>query len=124
MLPARNGFPIPGEFDDVIARMLELLHALSQAGPPESLGDDDGGRLFNPRRNRTEYLSDPVALGAIIYGRPDFAPSATQTEEAIWLFGESALEMLHGRDQCRSLKSKSYESGGLYLIADRSHLRN
>ena len=47
--------------------MLNVVEALAQAGPAEGFGDDDGGRLFNPRRNRTEHMTDPLALGALIY---------------------------------------------------------
>ena len=50
-------------------RMLDVVAALAQAGPAEGFGDDDGGRLFNPRRNRTEQMTDPLALGAVMYDR-------------------------------------------------------
>jgi hypothetical protein len=46
--------------------MLDVVAALAQAGPAEGFGDDDGGRLWNPRRNRTEQMTDPLALGAVI----------------------------------------------------------
>lgn len=66
VLASRNGVDIPADFDAVIGKMLDVVEALSQAGPPEGFGDDDGGRVFNSRRNRTEHMSDPLALGAVL----------------------------------------------------------
>ena len=92
LLQARNGFEIPPAYDAVLQRMLDVVAALAQAGPAEGFGDDDGGRLWNPRRNRTEHMTDPLALGAMIYSR-EF-PAAQLTEEAIWLFGNPAVDAL------------------------------
>jgi hypothetical protein len=64
LLAARNGMEIPPTYDAVLGRMLDVVAALAQAGPAEGFGDDDGGRLWNPRRNRTEQMTDPLALGA------------------------------------------------------------
>ena len=59
----------PQSYDAILQRMLAVLAALAQAGPPEGFGDDDGGRLFNPRRNRTEQTTDPLAVGSLLYSR-------------------------------------------------------
>lgn len=125
ILAARNGVEIPQEFDASLERMLQVLRSLAQAGPPEAFGDDDGGRVFNPRRNRTEHLSDPLALGAILYGQKD---SAVLTEESIWLFGEAAVnglarsgEQAEQGDQIereQQLASAAFPDGGLYVMAD------
>src|SRR5208337_4031610 len=48
-LAARNGMEIPPKYDAVLGRMLDVVAALAQAGPAEGFGDDDGGRLWNPR---------------------------------------------------------------------------
>src|SRR5437660_9023700 len=58
LLAAKNGLEIPAEYDAVLGKMLSVVQALSQAGPPEGFGDDDGGRLFNARRNRTENMTE------------------------------------------------------------------
>src|SRR5439155_16935854 len=55
-LAERNGIEIPSEFDSVVEKMLMVVEALSQAGSPEGVGDDDRGRVFNPRRNRTKHM--------------------------------------------------------------------
>ncbi len=90
LLAQRNGIQVPGGFDQILNRMLDVVAAVSQTDPPDSFGDDDGGRVFNPRRNRSEHLADPLAIGAILFDRDDMKHSATLTEEAVWLFGEPA----------------------------------
>ncbi len=52
LLAARNGMEIPPAYDQALGRMLDVVAALAQAGPAEGFGDDDGGRLWNPRRIR------------------------------------------------------------------------
>jgi hypothetical protein len=69
LLATINNVEIPLAFDSTLQKMLGVLEALAQTGPPEGFGDDDGGRLFNPRRNRTEQMTDPLALGALLYSR-------------------------------------------------------
>lgn len=89
-LAVRNEMPIPAAFDQTIKKMLEFLCALSQAGPPPRLGDDDGGRIFNPRRNCAEHMLDPLTTGAAIFGRADFKRAARGLrEETLWLLGSA-----------------------------------
>lgn len=87
MLGARNGFET-AELDAVIQRMTDALAAISQAGITPRFGDDDGGRLFDPARNRTPYLLDPVATAAVLYSNAQWkARSRSLPEEAVWLLG-------------------------------------
>ncbi len=116
VLASRNGVNIPADFDVVIQKMLEVVDALSQTGPAEGFGDDDGGRMFNPRRNRTEHMTDPLALGAVIYGREPIRSAANLTEEAIWLFGEPAVAAA-AKSQPRTIRSQAFEASGLYVLA-------
>jgi len=117
-LAHKNEIAVPEEFDNVTKKMLDVIQALSEVGPLESFGDDDGGRAFNPRRNHVEHMSDPLALGAILYGRDNYS-AATLTEEAIWLFGDKAIEVLGEPQHKLAAPSKAFTSGGLYLINDR-----
>lgn len=117
LLAAKNGLDIPPEFDATLERMLDVVQALSQAGPPEGFGDDDGGRNFNPRRNHTENMTDPLAVGAVLYGRKDFA-AARLTEESIWLFGQEAIDALSSEIAPAPAHSKSFPDGGIYILAD------
>ncbi len=120
LLAARNGMKIPPAFDAVLERMLAVIAALAQAGPAEGFGDDDGGRLWNPRRNRTEQMTDPLALGAVMYSRK--LSSAPLTEEAIWLFGNQAVEKLARANSSPpaspAAHSLAFPEGGLYVLAD------
>jgi hypothetical protein len=116
LLAARNGIDIPATYDAVLGRMLDVVAALAQAGPPEGFGDDDGGRLWNSRRNRTEHTTDPLALGALIYPR-EFS-AARLTEESIWLFGDQAIDRL-SRPQMQAVpQSIAFPDGGIYVLAD------
>jgi hypothetical protein len=120
LLATRNGMEIPPAYDTVLGRMLDVVEALAQAGPAEGFGDDDGGRLWNPRRNRTEQMTDPLALGAVTYRR-EFS-AARLTEEAIWLFGSQAVEELapgHSPTPASAAaRSFAFPDGGLYVLAD------
>ena len=116
-LAARNQLDIPGTFDGTIKRMLEVLRVLSQAGPAHTFGDDDGGRLFNPQRNRNEHLSDPLVLGATLFGQSDLIGAASCTEEAIWLFGKLALGVCAASPDPPKLKPACFEDAGIYVLA-------
>ncbi len=116
LLAARNGIAIPPSYDAVLGRMLDVVAALAQAGPAEGFGDDDGGRLWNPRRNCTENMTDPLALGALIYSK-EF-PAARLTEEAIWLFGDQAVAKLARARTTSAARSVAFPDGGLYVLAD------
>lgn len=147
-LAAANNIQIPPAFDDVLRKMLNVIAALAQAGPAEGFGDDDGGRLFNPRRNQTENMTDPLAIGALAFRR-DGLPLAHLTEESIWLFGDRAVAALAPKDKpsagsratappssasapastaalpasSRSaIVSAAFPDGGIYVLADSSPL--
>jgi hypothetical protein len=88
ILAVRNGVLVPEEFDKHLSRMLDALLLLSRAGVPHMFGDDDGGRVFDGRRNRDIHMLDPLATGAIIYQRGDFkAFSKSLPVETLWLLG-------------------------------------
>jgi hypothetical protein len=113
-----NDLEIPREFDHVLNKMLGVLSAVSRAGPPHGFGDDDGGRVFNPRRNRAEHLTDPLAIGALALGRDDLGAVAALTEEAVWLFGKQASSALSEQSVIRrDLRPVSFEAGGIYVMA-------
>jgi hypothetical protein len=69
--------------------MLRVVSVLCRNGDSQGFGDDDGGRLFNPRRNRGRHMSDPLALGACLFSNAQLDPPLT--EESIWIFGEKAV---------------------------------
>ena len=124
ILAARNGVGTPAAFDDVLRRMLTVVETLSQAGAAEGFGDDDGGRVFNSRRNRTGHMTDPLALGASLYGR-EACLTARLTEESVWLFGQQAIDSCAPAttEAPNDLRSTAFPDGGLYVLADRDPFR-
>jgi hypothetical protein len=117
ILAARNKIEIPKSFDAALGRMLDVLQAVSQGGPPNGFGDDDGGRVFDPRRNRSEHLIDPLAIGAVLFARDDLRSRASMTEEALWLFGPEAVSAFAQKSSRHALRPASFEAGGIYVMA-------
>ena len=118
LLAKENDFAIPEQFDNVLKKMLDVIQALSSTGSPEGFGDDDGGRVFDPRRNRIAHMTDPLALGAVLYDCNNY-PAARLTEEAIWLAGEKAVQKLTAPAVQPLPVSQALTSGGIYLSNDR-----
>ena len=120
-LAACNHLAVPESFDATLRRMLEVVRILSSNGPLEGFGDDDGGRVFNPRRNHVEHMSDPLALGAAIFQEPALRGATAITEEAIWLFGQAAV--MNPAEESPQPISVAFPDGGLYSMAsDRAHM--
>jgi hypothetical protein len=119
VLACINDVAIPPEFDRTLEKMLEALCLLGRAGTPPLLGDDDGGRLFDPSRNRAEHLLDPLVTGAVLFGRGDFKfVTVSLREESLWLLGEQGASEF---DRLIAEPPKSSSVGlpaaGLYLMA-------
>src|SRR5205823_2459281 len=66
-LAACNRLRVPDSFDASLRRMLHVVDVLGREGPAQCFDDDDGGRLFNPRLNQAEHMSDPLVLGACLF---------------------------------------------------------
>ena len=116
-LAIRNKIEVPSEYDITVRKMLGVVQALAQAGAPQSFGDDDGGRLFDPARNQNEHLSDPLAVGRVLYTDAHLT-AAPLTEESLWLFGEQAASQLSPPTPKAEIHSTAFESGGVYVLAD------
>jgi hypothetical protein len=118
VLASLNELAIPVEFETTIEKMMNALLLLGRAGAPPLLGDDDGGRLFDPRRNRSQHLLDPLATGAVLFHRGDFKAAAGELrEETIWLLGEQGVaewDLLQTQQPGRSCAS--LQSAGLHLL--------
>ncbi len=119
LLAERNRIPIPASFDETLTKMLEILCALGQAGAPPRFGDDDGGRVFDPQRNRAEHLLDPLATGAVLFERPDFkAASGGLREETLWLLGPQGARRFDRIPPAGALRgSAGFEASGIYVMA-------
>ncbi|MGB7601052.1 MAG: alginate lyase family protein [Candidatus Sulfotelmatobacter sp.] len=120
VLAALNGVEISPTYDAVLERMLNALLLLGRAGIAPSIGDDDGGRIFDALRNRAEQMLDPLATGAVLYRRGDFKFAAGNVrEETLWLLGVkglAAFDLLPASDP--SVSSTALAESGFYLMAD------
>jgi hypothetical protein len=118
ILARRNGISTPPEFDDVIVRMTEGLAILGSRGLAPRFGDDDGGRLFDGRRNRPSHMLDPIAAASIVYERGDWKGVATNLrEESIWLLGTDGIRAFDRlKTQDRRLESCAFPENGYYVM--------
>jgi hypothetical protein len=122
VLASLNDVPIPQEFDRTLEKMLEALCLLGRTGTPPCLGDDDGGRVFDPARNRAEHLLDPLSTGAVLFGRGDFkSVSGDLREETLWLLGQQGAEQFDRlAAETPAANSSALPASGLYLMAAES----
>lgn len=118
ILAARNEIAIPKPFDEKLIKMLDALALLSQGGSPPQLGDDDGGRLFDPRRNQSKHMLDPLSTGAVLFQRGDWkALAGGIREETLWLLGVNGIAKFDQLAACPpSSSSAALASSGLYIM--------
>ena len=123
ILASLNGTAIPRKLDETVENMLLALCLLGRAGAPPRFGDDDGGRLFDGQRNHAEHLLDPLATGAVLFGRGDFKFLAGEVrEETLWLQGLNGVTQFDSLTAAEpSPASVALEAAGLYLMADREN---
>ena len=119
VLASVNHRPTPSDFDRTLERMLEALLVLGRGGTVPQIGDDDGGRLFDPSRNRSVHMLDPLATGAVLFGRGDFKVQVGGLrEETIWLLGESGIVEFERLPIAESTsKSVAFPIAGLYVMS-------
>jgi hypothetical protein len=118
LLALINGIPVSGSFDEVLQKMLDVLCLYGRAGSPPCFGDDDGGRLFDAARNRAEHLLDPLATGAVLFGRGDYKQVAREIrEETLWLVGEAGVgEFDRLPPQPVQQGSIALQASGIYVL--------
>jgi hypothetical protein len=119
ILACRNQIEIPVEFDRTICAMLNYLAAIASSAPPPSFGDDDGGRVFDPVRNRAEHMRDPLSTGAVLYARPEFKGVAELLcEETLWLLGPGSCgDFDRVMRTPAPMESRAFEETGTYVLA-------
>jgi heparinase II/III-like protein len=126
VLASLNQISASPEFDRKLEKMLEALAVLSRDGMVSRFGDDDGGRVFDPARNRVVHLLDPLAVGAVLFGRGDFKSLAGgPREEMLWLLGEAGIEEF-GRipPTPPPQASLAFRDSGLYVMtADEGRMQ-
>ena len=125
VLASLNDIPLPKRFVEKIETMLDALAMMGRYGPPPRFGDDDGGRLFDPGRNREEHLLDPLSNGALLFRRGDFKNLAGGLrEESLWLFGKAGVQTWDEL-QTSSVAGESCalrDAGVYFLVGDSCQL--
>src|SRR5260370_655989 len=124
VLAGLNGISIPPAFNRTIEKMLEAVCRLGNTGPLPRSGDDDGGRVFDPHRNRSEHMLDPLALGAVLFNRGDFKKVVGNIrEETIWLLGvDGASRFDDLRCEQPTPVSFALESSGIHVMSSSGPL--
>ncbi len=120
ILAELNGLTITPQFDQVLQRMLSALSLLGRAGVAPGMGDDDGGRLWNPGRNRAECMLDPLVTGAVLYQRGDLkAVASGPNAETLWLLGKKGLTDFDSLPPSPVMtRSTALPESGFYLMTD------
>jgi hypothetical protein len=119
VLGTLNNLTLPNDFERTLERMLDVLVLLGRAGAPPAIGDDDGGRLFDPSRNRPEHMLDPLATGSVLFARGDFKYLAREPrEETLWLLGEQGVaEFDKLPENLPNSASVALPQSGFYVMA-------
>ncbi len=122
VLASVNQIPTPVQYDRTLERMLQALAVLARDGSVPQLGDDDGGRLLDASRNRKQSLLDPLATGAVLFGRGDFKSIAGgPREETLWLLGEAGLEEFNRLPAVAPKRNSiAFQASGLYMMSGDS----
>lgn len=118
LLASANGIATTKSFEDTIDKMLTALCLLGRGGGVPRFGDDDGGRLFDPRRNRDEHLLDPLATGAILFHRGDYkAAAGGLREETLWLLGAEGVRQWDALSEAAvPSESGALPDAGFYML--------
>jgi hypothetical protein len=121
ILAAKNGITIPDTFDEVLIRMLSALNRIAGDGTVPRLGDDDGGRVFDGSRNQAEHLTDPLAIGSLIYPSAGLRiPGSEITEETLWLLGPDSLARF-AELPAAGVEANPLENSGICVIRSGAH---
>lgn len=121
LLAQSNSVVVPQRYERTVERMLEALARLSPTGVAPRMGDDDGGRLFDPRRNTPAHMLDPLATGAALFGRDDWLKLAGgPVEESLWLLGPSRFAAAEKAGGSPPPASAAFENSGLYVMTNHA----
>lgn len=124
VLAQRTGHVFGRQFMQRLEKMLDFVMSISRPdGTVPLIGDNDNGRLHrlkiweNPERewNDFRYL---LAVGAVIFGRDDFACAAqNEWEEALWLLPVKEVSSLMERSAKKAeMTSHAFENSGFYVL--------
>ena len=107
----------PKHWQPVLLKMAEYLHwLLGRAGRIAFWGDDDGGRLFFPYGDRSQFGRATLATCGILFGRNEWVGTiGNVAEQAAWWLGAGAVG---GKVAKRTAPagSRSFADGGMVFL--------
>ena len=120
VLAARNGIAVPPAVAERVERMLEFILAIRRPdGAIPAIGDSDGGCLLPLAPRAAADARGRFAVGAAIFGRPDFAWAAEGVApEVAWLMGAAGLQAFDALrpEAPASVASRVFPSGGYAVM--------
>lgn len=119
VLASANEIAVPKELEGTVELMLDGIAILARDGVIREFGDDDGGRVFDASRNLAAHLTDPLATGAVLFGRGDFKKLARGLrEETLWLLGETGIGEFNRIPESEPQReSVALAESGLYVMS-------
>ena len=121
LLDEATGGTLAVEIAPQLDALLEHVQCLTRGdGSVPLVGDEDGGRLFFLDARPLNDLRGALAVGAVLFERPDFAFVAdTPSADLVWLLGPTAVDQFAGMNQqAPRYASRGFDDGGVYVMRD------
>jgi hypothetical protein len=116
-----QGWVLPAEAEDRIARALDYLMWMTRPdGSSPLIGDDDGGRLVHLNKREPDDFRDSLAIGAAMLSRGDWKYVAgDETVEMLWLCGPELLRRYDMLDvKAPTANSNPFVDSGSFIMRD------
>jgi len=115
-----SGKRFPVQYWRRLEKMFEFLAAMSEGGHALPMfGDSDDGYVLDLSDGKPDART-LLAIGAVLFGRKDFAAVAGDCPEAVeWLFGSAGVERfaaLVGASIEEPICSRAFQDSGYYLL--------
>ncbi len=115
----------PSRLAPALTRMAEYLHWL--LGPARRIaffGDDDGGRLFHPYGNRSEFGRATLSTCGLLLNRPDWIGTGDDlSEQAVWWLGPDVLKTSQSHTAAPAGAKLFPDAGVIFLQAGGFYLQ-
>ncbi len=116
--------PMSRGFREVIGRMASFLASIcGEAETPPSIGDEDGGRVYDLGGEQHRQAFRAAACGALAAGLESLKPRKSRDlEPAIWMMGPEAAfggppSTQAGGGSPRDPRSVAFPEGGYYVLS-------
>ncbi len=124
LLAERSALSIGERPAAALERALEYLAFITRPdGTIPIVGDDDGGKLVDLDERTSLDARTPLALGAVLFNRADFAYIAgPPSAELVWLTGSGGADRYRQIPPARPQRtSRAFADGGVYVMRDGWH---